>query len=177
MSARAPWLTPRVLDGVAAACVLGAVALLVLPARVTIAPVIRPAPVPTSPMRHAATLDLGTLVAHNPFSPARRAPTQRFIAPGLEPAPDLTAPPAAVSSSIDADMPQLLGVLRVDGSTRALVQIAPDSAPRLVAVGARIGRWRVSVIARTQVTLLSAAGPRTVRLARPTSSDSSPPRP
>lgn len=176
----AQWFTPRALERVAAVCVIGAAALLVWPARVTITPASRPEPTLLASAASAAAPDLNALVANNPFSPTRRAPTQRFVAPGAEPAPvpdaAMTSAPEASSSTV-SDAPQLLGVLRVDGAARALVQIAADSAPRLVGLGARIGRWRVDAIDRTQITLLSAAGSRIVRLARPTLPDSSPPRP
>lgn len=174
----AQWFTPRALERVAAVCVIGAAALLVWPARVTITPASRPAPTLLTSAASAAAPDLSALAANNPFSPTRRTPAQRFVAPGAEPAPDaaMTTAPEASSPPV-SDAPQLLGVLRVDGAARALVQIAADSTPRLVGIGARIGRWRVDAIDRTHITLVSAAGSRIVRLARPTLPDSSPPRP
>lgn len=119
-----------------------------------------------------------TLVTGHPFSPTRRAPRTRFVAPGNEPvAPGLA--PAELSGPPEVAVaagPQLLGVLLVDGRPRALLQVDGDSTARLVEEGARVGPWQVGPITRTSVTLRSAAGRRVVRLSRP-STDSSPSRP
>lgn len=178
LTVRAAWLTPRVLERAAAVVLVAAAVLLVWPARVSITPASRPAPTLATSTSTTVALDLGALVANNPFSPTRRAPTQRFVAPGLEPMadPGMTPTTDAPTPTVH-DAPELLGVIRADGTPRALMQVAADSTSRLVAVGARIGRWRVAAIERTQVTLVSPSGTRIVRLARPTPSDSSPPRP
>lgn len=118
-------------------------------------------------------------VATNLFSGSRRAPTDRFRLPGLAPDPGLMDRPSDVSAmsvplASDVVEPVLLGVVRANGSRQALIGFSsPDSASRLVGIGGRVGGYRVRAIGADHVDLQSSAGSRTLRLPRPSPSDSS----
>lgn len=173
---------PRLLEWGAAALALIGAALLLLP--VTPSTAVRAPAVPSGPAPEVARMardsSASVIVQTNLFSGSRRAPRERFRAPGTVPETDpLLAP--ALSGTLAADSlsvptspsgPQLFGIVVVDGQPRALVQIAADSVPRLVERGARIGAWRVGRIFADRVELQSSAGVRIVRLARRSSPDS-----
>jgi hypothetical protein len=153
---------------------LAAGVLLVWPATVAIAPAPRAAPTP--PPRPAA-LAAGdsvrdVIVATNLFSGSRRAPRERFQLPGSAPMVELPSPSAPTPLGDVDTGPQLFGIVQLDGTPRALVQSARDSTPRLVAVGERVGRWRVQRITTDRVDIQSSTGTRTLRLSRRSSSDS-----
>jgi hypothetical protein len=99
--------------------------------------------------------------------------------PGLAAAPDAMAPtsdplPENLALAVDRPEPVLLGIVRVNGVRQALIGFSsPDSASRLISVGGRVGAYRLRAIGTDQVDLQSPAGPRTLRLPRPSPSDSS----
>ncbi|MBY0492252.1 MAG: hypothetical protein K2R93_20600 [Gemmatimonadaceae bacterium] len=167
-------LTPASVELVALLVALVAGIVLVWPASVTVEPASRPAPVPPARPAVVSTSDSvrAQIVATNLFSGSRRAPRERFRLPGTEPAVEAPLIPELPGALAADGGPQLFGIVQVDGTPRALLQSASDSTPRLVAVGARIGAWRVQRIGTDRVDLLSSAGARTVRLSRRSSSDS-----
>lgn len=127
------------------------------------------------------------VVNTNLFSSTRRAPTVRFRLPGLAAAPETSsidsvamaaglAPPGggAIPSPTAPDELVLLGLIHLGAGPRALLgRAAGDSAARLVGIGDRVGGYRVQSIGSDRVILESSSGSRTVRLTRPTPSDSS----
>lgn len=105
------------------------------------------------------------IVNTNLFSATRRAPRERFVLPGTTTMPDPSTyllPPGTV---MDAG-PVLYGIVTVDGTRRALLQLHPDSAPRVAAVGQRLAGYRVRAIGADRVELSSSSGSRVVRLSR-----------
>jgi hypothetical protein len=174
----APWRRPRALEWVAAGIALYGVVMLVLPvsARARVRPTVVPDVAATPDVPLSADSATSILVATNLFSGSRRAPRERFRVPGLA-ADDVptTAMLDSTSTSSVATGPQLYGIVSLDGQTRALVQIASDSTPRLVAEGARLGSWRVGRIGADRIELLSSSGTRIVRLSRRSTPDSAEP--
>lgn len=185
MSPRMPMDGPGRLGLLAVALLAVAAALVAWPIRPDVPPrapaVDDPAEWTTSP--EAAPDDVAAwqraVVASNLFSGSRRAPTERFRLPGLDAAPALmpsSADSAAqpVPAPDDSTALMLLGLVQVDGERQALLAVAAhDSVARLVGVGGRIGVFRVRSIGTDHVDVVSPAGPRTLRLARTSPSDSS----
>lgn len=175
MSRESRTLTPRAIEIGALGIAAVGVALLVWPARAAVPPYNRA--MPSALAVAAATPDdysaRDSIVATNLFSGSRRAPRERFRLPGTEVFADPTpvAPLPGADVAPDAG-PQLFGLVVVDGTPRALIQIARDSAPRLVAVGEVVGRWRVQQIGADRAVLSSSMGTRIVRLSRRAPSDS-----
>lgn len=170
-------LTPRGVELLALTVALAAAVALVWPARVSLPTATRPIPTPPArPTGLAAGDSLReVIVATNLFSGSRRAPRERFRLPGTEPIVEMPAVPAAPGAGeADADVgPQLFGIVQVDGSPRALLQIRSEAPPRLLGVGDRVGGWRVQRIVADRVELQSSSGTRIVRLSRRSPSDSS----
>lgn len=174
---------PRLLEG--AALMLGLLGLAVwfwpVTPRVTPRAVRPPAPLVLGAAADGALADSvpARIIAGNLFSASRRAPRERFVAPGMA----TSSMPESLPSipfgegGDDAMGPQLFGIVRVDGTSRALIQIDADSAPRLVAEGARVGGWRVRRITVDRVELSSSSGTRVVRLSRRSLPDSAEPLP
>lgn len=172
--------------GLVAVVLLGvAVVLRIMPVRTAVAPRLpvladagMTAPSP-NPAADTVAAWQQTVVATNLFSGGRRAPTERFRMPGLAAAPDAMAPtsdplPENLALAVDRPEPVLLGIVRVNGVRQALIGFSsPDSASRLISVGGRVGAYRLRAIGTDQVDLQSPAGPRTLRLPRPSPSDSS----
>jgi hypothetical protein len=129
---------------------------------------------PTAGSEAAADRVREQIVAGNLFSASRRAPRERFVAPGQlgSSLPEASAMPEAGADTAGETGPQLYGIMTIDGAARALLQVAADSTPRLVAEGDRIGGWRVRRIAADRVELSSSSGTRVVRLSRRTLPDS-----
>lgn len=170
-------ITPGAVELLALLLALAAAIVLVWPAAVTIPAVERSAPTP--PVRPAVAPPSDSLrdaiVATNLFSGSRRAPRERFRLPGTEPLAPLPTEPLPLPPGASEPMvgPQLFGIVQVDGTARALLQVQSDLPPRLVAVGDRVGGWRVQRIAADRIELQSSSGTRTVRLSRRSPSDSS----
>lgn len=181
MTARWPraLVTPAGVELVAALLALGAAAVLVWPVSVAVPAASRAMPRPPArpPAIVAVDSTTGAIVATNLFSGSRRAPRERFRLPGTEPVAEV--PGASLTAGApDTDAgPQLVGVVLGPGVSRALVQLASDSTPRLLVVGDRIGRWQLRRIGSDRVELSSASGTRTVRLSRRSPSDSAGSRP
>lgn len=167
-------LTPTALEMGAILIAVVGVALLVWPARATVPPYNRSIPsAPTLAVTTPAEFPArDSIVTANLFSGSRRAPRERFRLPGTE----VYVDPIPVTPAVGADAPdvgpELFGIVTTDGTPRALVQIARDSTPRLVAVGEVIGRWRVQQIGADRAVLSSSVGTRIVRLSRRAPSDS-----
>jgi hypothetical protein len=175
-----PRWTPRLLDG--ASGILAVVALAALAWRGAPSVPPRAAHLPPAATEQAvlpADADslAARLVATNLFSATRRAPRERFVAPGQDaagvvPLPDPTVPSGVTSASDDG--PRVVGIVTVNGVRRALIDAGTaDSTPRLLAVGDRIAGYRVRRIGAELVELTSSSGTRTVRLSRRSSPDSS----
>ena len=132
------------------------------------------------------------IVRGNVFSSSRRAPTVRFVPPGTDGAATMSAPDpypmpttslgSASESSAASDsaaprntdaVPALYGIVSVDGVRRALLLLRAGEPPALFAVGDRHAGFRISAIDTDRVTVQSARGSRTLRMARPASRDSS----
>ncbi len=175
MSRDSVGITPRAMELSALVVAVVGVALLVWPARVAVPQYNRP--MPSAPSVAGANPDhlsaRDSIVAANLFSGSRRAPRERFRLPGTEVYVDPTPAASLLGADIAPDVgPQLFGIVTVDGTPRALVQVARDGTPRLVAVGEVIGRWRVQQIGADRAVLSSSTGTRTVRLSRRAPSDS-----
>jgi hypothetical protein len=173
-AARRGALRPHAVELVALLTALAAITVLIWPVSVSVPTTTRAVPAP--PPRPAAIARTDSLAAvlvnTNLFSGTRRAPRERFRLPGNEPVVDLAPAPLALGATDANEGPQLFGIVQLDGAPRALLQVASDSPPRLLAVGDRAGRWRVQRIGTDRVELQSASGSRTVRLSRRMSSDS-----
>lgn len=192
MSTMNGWRGYRALDALAAVCGVLAVVTLVLPASTTVAP----AELRVSSARGAssqASSSAGAavdsvrheIVRTNAFSASRKEPTARFVAPGSEPTPPM---PSAFDAGADAGAgafaaadvdagPRLFGIVSVDGSLRALLQVRSASEPpRLLGVGETSGGVRVVRIAGDRVVISTSSGTRTLRLSRavPDSSENAP---
>jgi hypothetical protein len=159
----------------------------------------RPPSVPRTAPAHGAVaaslLDDSTevgIVRGNVFSSSRRAPTVRFVPPGIDgtaatSAPDpypvpatslggasgsMTATDSTAVRNSDA-IPALYGIISVDGTRRALLSLRAGEPPGLFAVGDSHAGFRISAIDTDRVTVQSSRGSRTLRMARPASRDSS----
>jgi hypothetical protein len=154
-------------------------------------------PSPASPhalsTRSLADSTEAGIVRGNVFSSSRRAPGVRFVPPGSEgaagtmTAPDPIPMPAASAGGMagsvapsdstapaNADVvPTLYGIVSIDGTRRALLTLRAGEPPRLFAVGDRHAGFRINAIEPDRVTVQSARGSRTLRMARPASRDSS----
>jgi len=162
-----------------------AVALLIVPIRTDVTPRLPvvtdggSAEAPPTPVPDSVDVWGADLVATNLFSSIRRAPTDHFRMPGLATEPGLMDRPADSSTmglplALETVEPVLLGVVRVNGPRQALIGFSsPDSTSRLVGIGGRVGGYRVRAIGADHVELRSSAGSRTLRLPRPSPSDSS----
>lgn len=168
-------VTPRVLYVLAAVLVVSGAVLLLLPVGET-APsslTVLPADGTPFPANRRADSNAVRMVRANLFSATRQAPRSRFVLPGQELTPDLTAVPTAPVVSDDV---ALQGVVTLDGVARALIRFpGADSVPKLVQVGDRVSGYRVRRIGADRVELSSSAGTRTVRLLRRVPSDSGEP--
>ena len=171
-------VSPRWLEWLAVVLIVAGAALLVMPASVRVPSRSGMArsdtmPVTLPPSRRDGPDVRDVVVRTNLFSTTRRAPSERFVVPGQELAQPSVVPDAAALSSGPYDI-QLFGVLEVDGSRRALLQVgSADSVPRVVGLGDRLGGYRVRRILADRVELSSASGTRIVRLQRRPESDSS----
>jgi len=190
MSAMSGWRGYRVLDAFAVVCGVLTVIMLVLPASTTVVPAeIRlPATRGASSLASSstgATMDSvrREIVRTNAFSASRKEPTARFVAPGSEPTPPMSAAfdagvGAGAFAPAEADAgPRLFGIVSVDGALRALLQVRSASEPpRLLGVGESSSGVRVMRIARDRVVISSSSGTRTLRLSRvvPDSSENAP---
>lgn len=182
-------LSPRVLDALSVVLAAAAMVLLALPTirgllpeawlEVSPAPMRRPlvvtpvTPVTQTLVESRAVLDSAaqTIVRTNAFSSSRRAPTERFAAPGLDAAvPTSFDMPDAGGGLVPApedNVPQLFGIVSADGTLRALLQLqGSPNAPRLMGVGDRQDGMRVQRIERDRVVLSTSTGTRTLRLSR-----------
>ncbi len=192
MSGMDGWRGSRVLDALAAMCGVLTVVMLVLPASTTVVPAeIRVSAARGVPSRSShstgAAIDSvqREIVRTNAFSARRKAPTARFVAPGSEATPPMPSAfdagegagaGAFAPAEVDAG-PRLFGIVSVDGSLRALLQVRSASEPpRLLGVGESSGGVRVVRIAGDRVVISSSSGTRTLRLSRvvPDSSENAP---
>lgn len=184
------WRGHRALDAFAAVCGALTLVMLILPANTNVAPAeIRVAATSVASSlassRTGATIDSvrREIVRTNAFSASRKEPTARFVAPGSEPSPTEASafdadprPGTYVSADVD-DGPRLFGIVSVNGSPRALLQLrAATEPPRLLGVGESSGGVRVVRIAGNYVVISSSSGTRTLRLSRvvPDSSENEP---
>jgi len=192
MSAMTGWRGYRALDALAALCGVLTVVMLVLPASLNVAPAglrVRAAREASSPVSSSTGAAIDSLqreiVRTNAFSASRKEPTARFIAPGSEPTPPMPSafdagagPGADAFAPPDVETgPRLFGIVSVDGSLRALLQVRSASEPpRLLGVGESSGGVRVTRIAGDRVVISTSSGTRTLRLSRvvPDSSENEP---
>lgn len=181
--------SPRVLNALSVVLAAAAMVLLALPTirgllpeawlEASPAPMRRPlvvtpvTPVTQTLVESRAVLDSAAqaIVRTNALSSSRRAPTERFAAPGLDAAvpTSFDMPDAGVGliSSPEDNAPQLFGIVSADGILRALLQIQGSTdAPRLMGVGDRQAGMRVKRIERDRVVLSTSTGTRTLRLSR-----------
>ena len=169
-------VTPRLLYLVAAVLVVSGAVLLVIPVGET-APAsltVLPADSTPFPANRRADSNAVRMVRANLFSATRQAPRSRFVLPGQELTPDLTA--VVPTATVMSDDVVLQGVVMLDGVSRALMRFSgADSVPKLVQVGDRVSVYRVRRIGADRVELSSSAGTRTVRLLRRVPSDSGEP--
>lgn len=191
MSAASGWRGYRALDALAVVCGAIAVVILILPASTSVAPDRLRI---TSPDGEAARASRGTafatsvatdslaraIVRTNAFSASRKEPTERFLAPGSEPAPTASVfePTGGAPAAYDVETgPQLFGIVSVGGTPRALLQLRAEAEPpRLLGVGESFSGVRVVRIAGDRVVISSSNGTRTLRLSRvvPDSSENVP---
>ena len=127
--------------------------------------------------------DATTVVASNILSSARHVPGVRYTTPDLLPAPDYSMPSAfapvmntdsarAKAEAPDA-VPSLYGIVNSDGTWRALLRLAEsDASPTLLREGDRRGSYVVVSIRPNAVVVAGPSGQRTLRLARPSRTDS-----
>ncbi len=192
MNALNAWYGQRALDALSAACVALAVIMLVLPASPSVTPAalrvpaVRDVPSSGSPRTSAAIDSVQReIVRTNAFSASRKEPSARFVAPGSEPMPSTPSafeasagPGAGAFAPADVDNgPRLFGIVSVEGSLRALLQVrAAGEPPRLLGVGDTFGGVRVLRIVGDRVVITSSSGTRTLRLSRavPDSSENVP---
>ncbi len=160
-----------------------------IPGEIVTAP---PALSPRDSLLAAGDSALARTIEGNVFSASRRAPRVRFRAPGIDAAETAVAavydpytPPTAGTGIVGAegtgtssgaateDLPHLYGIVVTDGVRRALLALAPDESPRLLAVGDRHAGYQVTAIENDRVTLSQAGSTRTLRLTRAASRDPS----
>ncbi len=170
-----------VLDVLTAVVGLAAIALLVWPARPSVAPqapqVIAEHQVSAGGVAEPVSQ---AIVDGNLFSATRRAPTVLFRPPGADGESLPPAPPSdmVVTAESVASGPRLFGIVAQDGVRRALLVLpGADSVPRLLGVGDRQAGYRVVTIGTDRVVLSSSGGTRTVRLVAPALPDSIDPKP
>ena len=191
MSAMNRWRGHQALDALAVVCGVIAVVMLVLPTSMSVAPdALRIAPPNEATARvsnrSVATTDslARAIVRTNVFSASRKEPLARFVAPGSEPAPTVSATGSAfepggsvlATSEVEAG-PQLFGIVSRGGTPRALLQLRSSAEPpRLLGVGESFGGVRVVRITGDRVVISSSSGTRTLRLSRvvPDSSENVP---
>lgn len=186
----------RLLDGTTVALVTLAVALYVWPVVVSL-PAPSDTPVAVIPSLAvdaisssvAANAEGQSVTSANILSSSRRAPSTRYTSPDRLPAPDygaafsnpddfapssdtLQADSASASSTIDK-APMLYGIVRIGDAAQALVRLSDqDVVPVLLGEGDRHGAYRVTSIRSDAVVVTGPSGTRTLRLMRPTGSDS-----
>jgi hypothetical protein len=195
MSAMKRWRGHQALDVLTVVCGVLAVVMLALPASTAVTPdalrIAQPKEAAARVSnRAAATADslARAIVRTNAFSASRKEPLSRFVAPGSEPAPTVSAtvsttlsafePGGSVFAPSDIETgPQLFGIVSIGGTARALLQLrSPAEPPRLLGAGESFGGVRVVRITGDRVVISSSSGTRTLRLSRvvPDSSENVP---
>ena len=112
---------------------------------------------------------VGAIVSGNVFSPTRRAPVSRFVAPGQVNAGSVPAYVSPMAATVTADsaaerLPRLSAIVAMNGERLALLQLVADGSPRLYRLNEVHAGYRIVRIDSTLVVITSRAGTRTLRL-------------
>ena len=124
---------------------------------------------PTADTDTTSRSQIQSIVSGNIFSPTRRAPVSRFVAPGLstsESTPAYVSPmaPMVMPDSAGERLPRLSAIVAMNGERQALLQLVADGAPRLYRMNDVHAGYRIVRIDSNLVVLTSRAGTRTLRL-------------